>query len=390
MDLRAKEFPMDGPISSKPDWDTSAPPRKRANAGQRLRAVGRGSSGIIDDGAAVGDWDAGGGLESAAEEGGSAPACAEAAAGGGNYSESAANVHVPWAAAASAVNQQKWNIIRLPLQRSYVQHVPSMHALREKERAAACAAMERSLAEVPPHCFRCSGVDMQQEEPVRVLYIATDARFQLAVPRYSCRSMGCDGMFAPSPFAAGCFPATPKVSWDVAQASPAQPARWIDLRLLQLADGLLFQAGRGVAVHSFAAVVHHQHELNGCADPLGWEHFKRQLGEALMVSTLWRINTKTDPRACNPSLCQPCHRLPASPSPNPPMPGALCAGIWLSHVLHHAAGQAGGLRHPDWPTLSLPLLRHSQPSAQHQHRFQLHPQPPGAVRYLWRPPAPAQ
>ncbi|PSC76086.1 serine threonine [Micractinium conductrix] len=50
--------------------------------------------------------------------------------------------------------------------------------------------------------------------------------------------------------------------------------------LLQLCDSLIF-AGRAAAVYSLATVVHKQHELNGCSAPLGWEHMKRQLGEAL-------------------------------------------------------------------------------------------------------------
>ncbi|PSC68954.1 hypothetical protein C2E20_7492 [Micractinium conductrix] len=57
--------------------------------------------------------------------------------------------------------------------------------------------------------------------------------------------------------------------------------RWFDLQLLQLCDSLTF-AGRAAAVYSLATVVHKQHELNGCSAPLGWEHMKRQLGEALM------------------------------------------------------------------------------------------------------------
>lgn len=124
---------------------------------------------------------------------------------------------------------------------------------------------------------------MRQEGGADVLYISIEARFNVTVPRYTCIQLGCGGSFAPSPFAAGCFPATPKAGWDVAQSSPGQPARWIDLRLLQLADSLIFQGGRSMAVYSFSAAIHQQHELNGCDDPLGWDHFKRQLGEAIMV-----------------------------------------------------------------------------------------------------------
>ena len=70
---------------------------------------------------------------------------------------------------------------------------------------------------------------------------------------------------------------------DVTQSSASHPARWIDLRLLQLADTLIF-SGSSVAVYGFAAAVHRQHIANGCGALLRWEHFKRQLGEAIMVS----------------------------------------------------------------------------------------------------------
>ena len=111
--------------------------------------------------------------------------------------------------------------------------------------------------------------------------------FVLPVPRYRCSKPGCEGSFAPCPFAAGCFPATPKVSWDVTLFSERHPARWFDLRLLQLADALIFN-GRSQAVYGFASVVHRQHAANDCSASLGWEHFKRQLGEAIMVSASWR------------------------------------------------------------------------------------------------------
>ena len=111
--------------------------------------------------------------------------------------------------------------------------------------------------------------------------------FVLPVPRYRCSKPGCEGSFAPCPFAAGCFPATPKVSWDLTLFSERHPARWFDLRLLQLADALIFN-GRSQAVYGFASVVHRQHAANDCSASLGWEHFKRQLGEAIMVSASWR------------------------------------------------------------------------------------------------------
>jgi hypothetical protein len=124
---------------------------------------------------------------------------------------------------------------------------------------------------------------MEQLEPACVLYVGIDCCFQLPVPRWACRDAGCGGSFAPSPFLVGCFPATPKASWDVMQSSPSHPARWIELQLLSLADSLIYQGGRPAAVYSLAAAIHNQHERNGCANLLGWEHFKRQLGEVLMV-----------------------------------------------------------------------------------------------------------
>ncbi|KAI3425327.1 hypothetical protein D9Q98_009091 [Chlorella vulgaris] len=39
--------------------------------------------------------------------------------------------------------------------------------------------------------------------------------------------------------------------------------------------------GKRASVHSLAAVVHKQQSLSGCTEPLAWEHFKRQLGDAL-------------------------------------------------------------------------------------------------------------
>ena len=91
-------------------------------------------------------------------------------------------------------------------------------------------------------------------------------------------------MYAPSPFAANCFPATPKVSWGVTQSRPGQQARWFDLRMLQLLDSLVCRPSSPVAVHSLAAVIHRQHVLKRCGSILGWEHFKRQLSDVLMVS----------------------------------------------------------------------------------------------------------
>ncbi|PSC74817.1 Galactose mutarotase [Micractinium conductrix] len=106
--------------------------------------------------------------------------------------------------------------------------------------------------------------------------------YHLDVPRASCRVPGCGGTWAPSPCAAGCFPATPRVCLDVSLCGPGLPARWFDWQLLHMSDGLVFEGRRPAAVNSIAAVVHRLHEANGCSEPMGCEHFKRQLHEAVM------------------------------------------------------------------------------------------------------------
>jgi hypothetical protein len=208
------------------------------------------------------------------------PAAPAAAAGG----RAAGNIVNPWAAAQAAQEQQKWDAIRPEIYRSYVEQLPDQVALAAELKLATKVALEQRLAAVQPCCRRCGSLDtMQVQQPACVLYIGTEYRFELQVPRYSCHVVGCDGTFAPSPFAAGCFPATPVASWDVVQSRPGQGARWLDTRLLQLADSLIFTGNRPAAMYSLAAVVHQQHALNGCSDSLGLEHFKRQLGEAVMV-----------------------------------------------------------------------------------------------------------
>lgn len=174
-----------------------------------------------------------------------------------------------------------------------MQQLPQIVELRKEQQQILKEALERRLAAQQPVCRQCSGTDMQALQPVEVLYISVDHSMLLAVPAYTCLQPGCGGVFVPSPFAAACFPATPKASWDVAQSSAGQPARWFDLRLLQLADSLRFQSRR-TAVHSLATVVHQQHVQNGCAHLVGWEHFRRQLGEALTVSPAL---------ACLPVVC---------------------------------------------------------------------------------------
>lgn len=229
-----------------------------------------------------GDAD-GGLLVEPEDEPGSGAGSGDGGVASGSFIEQAFPVRRPWAEAEAAQGQQEWDSVRPAVQRSYVGHLPRVVALREERLAMLKALLEERLAAVPACCPTCHGENLQQLEPVLVLYVSTECCFKLAVPRHACLTVGCGGVFAPSPFAAGCFPATPKVSWDVAQASAAQPARWFDLSMLHLLDGLIFQPSRSTAVYGLASVIHRQHVLNGCGNLLGWEHFKRQLGDVLMV-----------------------------------------------------------------------------------------------------------
>lgn len=172
------------------------------------------------------------------------------------------------------------------MQRAYIEQLATVYRLRDQQRAQLKEGLEASLACQVPFCGCCGGTNLQQSpQPVMVLYISMDYCFHLAVPLWSCLEPGCGGSFVPTAFAIGCFPATPITGWDIRKARPGQPARWLDQRLLQLADSLRYQA-RGTAVHTLAQVLHRQHVLNGCEALVGWEHFKRQLQEALMVGSL--------------------------------------------------------------------------------------------------------
>ena len=85
--------------------------------------------------------------------------------------------------------------------------------------------------------------------------------------------------------------------------------------MLQLLDGLIFRANRSIAVYGLAAVIHHQHKLNGCSDLLGWEHFKRQLGDVLQARMAERMH------ALEPApqfSLHPPHPPPCPPHPPPP------------------------------------------------------------------------
>lgn len=203
-----------------------------------------------------GDWDWPGLEGFAADSASPAPA---AASGGNGFVEQAACIRDPRAADRSAEQQLKWDIVRPQMQRSYVEHLAAAHSLARDRIAAERSLLEGRLAAQTPQCPCCGSSNMQLLQPVEVLYIGTELRFLLQAPVHSCCAEGCSGTFAPSPFSIGCFPLTAKVSWDIAQASPAQPARWADLRLLQLCDSMIFGGGRSASVHSLVAAIHRCH-----------------------------------------------------------------------------------------------------------------------------------
>ena len=169
------------------------------------------------------------------------------------------------------------------MQRSYVQHLAGSCALNGRLLDAQRTLLEEALAAQQPACSSCGGLEMEAAEPATVLYLGTQRCFKLSVPMFGCLSPACSGRFAPSPFAVGCFPATPKASLNVTLAGPQYPARWFDLQLLQLTDSIIFGGGRSPAVYTVAGAIHRQYTLNRCSDVPGWEHFKRQMGEALQV-----------------------------------------------------------------------------------------------------------
>ena len=366
-------------------WDVRGTPLepKRRRRGNGVRQPSRqpsaapGSAADFDTGGS--DWPWSAGDESGGGSGDGLQAAA--AAGSSGLLERAANVRNPCSEAMSAQEQLKWDDVRPAMQRSYVQHLPGARQLSDAQLEAQRQLMQDSLAAELPCCNRCDSMSMQPEQPATVLYIGSEVRFMLSVPRYRCCEVECGGAFAPSPFSVRCFPATPKVSWDVTQSSTTQPARWIDERLLRLADSLVFQGGRGVAVYTLARVVHGQHALNGCSDPLGWEHLKRQLGEAIMVCAVQRWGGHGN--GCPACACGArCSAHTASPPRLPPPTSSPTwrAGIWLSAVRPHAAGQPGRAGHPHRPAGGLPVLWGQQPAPQPQHRLQLWAVPPGALR----------
>ncbi len=270
------------PLKSKPVFSgPAAAKRSRANTGTRRPTTRPQQPADIGFGEEEAFFDD----EDEIWEAGAEAAVAAAAAGGSRtLSERAGNIRNPAAGAQAVQDQLKWDGIRPGMHRSYVEHLEGQRQLNAVRLEAERAAILGVLAALPQSCSRCGGCDMAPCRPTAVLVVSVDHRFMVEVPMASCRDATCGGSWAPSPFAVGCFPATPKASWDVSLSGPGQPARWFDIRLLQLADGLIFEGRRPAAVHSIAAVVHRQHEANGCTEPLGFEHFKRQLFETVMVS----------------------------------------------------------------------------------------------------------
>ena len=68
------------------------------------------------------------------------------------------------------------------MQRSYVQQLPEIKALRQEQQEQVKAALERRLATQPAICHRCGGNDMQERQPADVLYISVEYCFYLRVP----------------------------------------------------------------------------------------------------------------------------------------------------------------------------------------------------------------
>ena len=209
---------------------------------------------------------------------------------------------------------------------------------------------------------------MEPADPVSVLIIGTEVRFLLVVALWRCRC--CGSVFAPSPFSVGCFPATPKVSWDVAQASIAHPACWLDLWLLQLCDSIIHGGGRSAAVYSLATAIHQQHTLNGRADPpLSWGHFKRLLGDVLAVrprcldwSWAWEacawaaLERSTRMHGCT-SVCSLASCL-------------MHTGLQLPAMPAHGPVQPWCTGHSNCPPQPLPLLC-ARPCARPAHQCRL-------------------
>ena len=274
---------------------TGLPPAKkeRATTGVRRpnKAAEQPESSAFEAGAAEEqDWDVAWDADATAGPAVAAAglAAATAAAGAsGALPEHAGSIRNPAAGAQAVQDQLKWDSIRPDMHRSYVENAEQQRQLNAARLEAEKVALRNVLNALPRRCRRCGSSDLQSCSPAVVLVVSVHYRFTLEVPLASCSDASCGGSWAPSPFAVGCFPATPKVSWDVALSGPAKPARWFDMRLLQLGDGLVFEGRRPTAVHGFSVVVHRHHEANGCSEPLGWEHFKRQLHEAIMVSGGW-------------------------------------------------------------------------------------------------------
>jgi hypothetical protein len=262
------------------------PKKQRATTGVRQRSAApvQPEAGSFEaDDASEHGWGAVDDAWGAAEAAAAAP---PAAAASGSLHERVGSIRVPAAAAEAVRRQVQFDSVRGEVQRSYIEHLPGQRQLDAARLEAEKAARLAALAALPQRCRKCGSTDLQQGQPAAVLIVSVLYRYSLDVPRASCRGPGCGGTWAPSPCAAGCFPATPRVCLDVSLCGPGLPARWFDWQLLHMSDGLVFEGRRPAAVNSIAAVVHRLHEANGCSEPMGCEHFKRQLHEAVMVSAL--------------------------------------------------------------------------------------------------------
>ena len=334
-----------GSIPWEPTLGVHRQPRQRNCSGAPRRTVARTAAGSpsSEDGLDWGGFDA---LEGEPAAQGDGSGTAAAAAAGSAAGGAPPAWHHPGARpsqhAAALERQARWDQNRKDVARSRVQHEPSLRELHATRRAAERELMEAGLGAEPCCCRTCGSLEMSAAEPAVVLVITVDYRFTISVPRFTCAEEGCPGTFAPSPFAAGCFPATPCVSWDVSQATQQHPARWFDMRLMQLGDALMYGVRRAVAAHSLANVVLTQHELNGCGgERINLDHLKRQLSDTIVVRG---VGGSMDGSGRGDQVHAATHRALTPPCPPPPIQPPsppTHTGVWLPHVHLDAPGQPG-------------------------------------------------
>lgn len=136
-----------------------------------------------------------------------------AGGGGDNVASStlpgrAANIPNTWADVEAHQAQQKWESIRPSMQESYVQSVPARTRLNQQRLTSfvELLAFEVQRRVQHPCCSQCGRHDMQLDSPVDVLFICTDVRFKMSIPRFKCAGPCCSGGFTLCPFSLGFFP----------------------------------------------------------------------------------------------------------------------------------------------------------------------------------------